>query len=301
MFSDQQSTFPDLPSHSLRPVNGTVESIKSIIANLNAASLDANTEVVIAPPAAYLALARAEAKPEIAVAAQNVFDRAAGAFTGETSVAMLKDLGVAWTLTGHSERRVIIGETDEFIAKKTKFAVDNGVGAILCIGETLEVPSPHPGHDHCVASLQTLLTHVYLVLGARGRQHHEGVRAPARRRRRRPLPRRLGQGCDCLRAGLVGINTLPRQLSSVSLTVSRAIGTGKVATTSQAQEVHAEIRKWLAATVSAEVAETTRIIYGGSVTDANCKELATAADIDGFLVGGASLKPAFVDIVNAKL
>ncbi|KAL2053094.1 hypothetical protein ABVK25_006731 [Lepraria finkii] len=79
-----------------------------------------------------------------------------------------------------------------------------------------------------------------------------------------------------------------------------AIGTGKVATTEQAQEVHAAIRKWLGETVSKEAAEKTRIIYGGSVSEKNCKELAKQSDIDGFLVGGASLKPAFVDIINAK-
>ncbi|KAI9779739.1 MAG: triosephosphate isomerase [Geoglossum umbratile] len=80
-----------------------------------------------------------------------------------------------------------------------------------------------------------------------------------------------------------------------------AIGTGKVATTQQAQEVHSEIRKWLASTISQEASENTRIIYGGSVTDKNCKDLAKQPDIDGFLVGGASLKPAFFDIVNSNL
>ncbi|KAF8266259.1 Triosephosphate isomerase [Lactarius quietus] len=79
-----------------------------------------------------------------------------------------------------------------------------------------------------------------------------------------------------------------------------AIGTGKVATSAQAQEVHADTRKYLASAVSTGVAESTRIIYGGSVTAANCKELATQPDVDGFLVGGASLKPEFVDIVNAR-
>jgi len=80
-----------------------------------------------------------------------------------------------------------------------------------------------------------------------------------------------------------------------------AIGTGKVATASQAQEVHADIRRWLAETVNQEVADGTRIIYGGSVTSKNCKELATQVDLDGFLVGGASLKPEFVDIVNSHI
>merc|ERR1711939_361132 len=79
-----------------------------------------------------------------------------------------------------------------------------------------------------------------------------------------------------------------------------AIGTGKVATAQQAQEVHAGIREWLKSEVSAEAADSTRIIYGGSVSAKNCKELAGEADIDGFLVGGASLKPEFVEIINAE-
>ena len=84
------------------------------------------------------------------------------------------------------------------------------------------------------------------------------------------------------------------------LIMCRAIGTGKVATTEQAQEVHKAIRGWLQKEVSAEAAEKTRILYGGSVSEKNCNELAKQPDIDGFLVGGASLKPAFVDIINAK-
>ena len=79
-----------------------------------------------------------------------------------------------------------------------------------------------------------------------------------------------------------------------------AIGTGKVATNEQAQEVHKGIRKWLGETLGEKVQEATRIIYGGSVSEKNCRDLAKEGDIDGFLVGGASLKPAFVDIINAK-
>jgi len=80
-----------------------------------------------------------------------------------------------------------------------------------------------------------------------------------------------------------------------------AIGTGKVATTEQAQEVHAAIRSWLLKTISHSASDSTRIIYGGSVSEKNCKDLARQDDIDGFLVGGASLKPAFTDIINAKI
>jgi triosephosphate isomerase len=94
---------------------------------------------------------------------------------------------------------------------------------------------------------------------------------------------------------------LPISIPTIQiLTYRRAIGTGKVATTEQAQEVHAAIREWMKKEVSAEAAEKTRILYGGSVSEKNCNELAKQADIDGFLVGGASLKPAFVDIINAK-
>ena len=91
-----------------------------------------------------------------------------------------------------------------------------------------------------------------------------------------------------------------RSTSSTNATSPRAIGTGKVATTEQAQEVHAAIRSWLS-NVSKQAADSTRIIYGGSVSEKNCRDLAKERDIDGFLVGGASLKPAFVDIINAKI
>ena len=93
--------------------NGTSQSISDIITNLNNAKLDANTEVVISPPAIYLLLARSQADSKIGVAAQNVFDKPNGAFTGELSVDQLKDSKITWTLTGHSERRVILKEDDD--------------------------------------------------------------------------------------------------------------------------------------------------------------------------------------------
>lgn len=94
-------------------------------------------------------------------------------------------------------------------------------------------------------------------------------------------------------------DTRIRKRASETLTVIRAIGTGKVATTQQAQDAHDAIRKWIGEKLGAETAAATRILYGGSVTDKNSKELATQPDVDGFLVGGASLKPAFIDIINS--
>jgi len=235
-------------------MNGTIKIIKEIIDNLNNAKLDPNTEVVIAPPTLYLLIARENLREGIEVAAQNVFDKPNGAFTGEISVHQLRDSAITWTLVGHSERRVICREEDDFVARKTEAALDGGLGVIVCIGESLE-------------------------------------------------EREAGTTTKIVTRQLAAIAHRIKDWSNIVIAYEPiwAIGTGKVATTEQAQEVHAAIRKWLADTVSAEASADTRIIYGGSVSEKNCRELATQEDVDGFLVGGASLKPAFVDIINANI
>ncbi|ROT35956.1 triosephosphate isomerase [Sodiomyces alkalinus F11] len=233
-------------------MNGTVASIKEIVKNLNDAQLDPNAEVVIAPPALYLPLVRESLRKDVEVAAQNVYNKPNGAFTGEISVSQLLDSGATWTILGHSERRTILGETDEVVAAKTKFATENGLGVIWCCGESLD-------------------------------EREQGIT----------------------------VDVVSKQLAALKAQVSDwtriviayepiwAIGTGKVATNQQAQEVHAAIRAWLRKEVSETVADETRILYGGSVNEKNCRDLAKETDIDGFLVGGASLKPAFVDIINS--
>lgn len=187
------------------------------------------------------------------MAAQNVFDRPNGAFTGEISVQQLKDSNITWTLLGHSERRVVLQESDKFVASKTKSALDGGLGVILCCGESLEQREAEKTIEVVTGQLKAVADEV-------------------------------------------------KDWSKIVIAYEPiwAIGTGKVASTQQAQEVHAAIREWLANEVSKEAAEKTRIIYGGSVSEKNCNELAKEKDIDGFLVGGASLKPAFVDIINAN-
>jgi triosephosphate isomerase len=227
-------------------MNGNIQTIKDIVHNLSTAKLDPNTEVVIAPPSLYLLLAREHLSPRIEVAAQNVFDRPSGAFTGEISVHQLKDSNITWTLLGHSERRTILREDDDFIAAKAKASLHGGISVILCCGETLEEREKGVTVDVVTRQLQA----VNKVLGKDGWTNVVIAYEPI-----------------------------------------WAIGTGKVATTEQAQEVHASIRKWLSEAVSSEVAENTRIIYGGSVNAKNCRELAQQPDVDGFLVGGASLKP----------
>ncbi|KAE8154955.1 TPIA Triosephosphate isomerase [Aspergillus avenaceus] len=236
-------------------MNGTTESVTAIIKNLNDAKLDESAEVVVSPPALYLLPAREAASDKIKVASQNVFDKPNGAFTGEISVDQLRDAKIEWTIIGHSERRVILKETDEFIARKVKAAVDGGISVIFCIGETLEE-----------------------------REANKTIEVVTKQ-----------------------LNAAAKELSKeqwskvvIAYEPVWAIGTGKVATTQQAQEVHAAIRKWLAESISAEASDNTRVIYGGSVSEKNCRELAKEPDVDGFLVGGASLKPAFVDIINAR-
>ncbi|KAF2724838.1 Triosephosphate isomerase [Polychaeton citri CBS 116435] len=234
-------------------MNGTISSIKDIVHQLSNAKTDSNTEVVIAPPALYLLLTREHLRSGIEVAAQNVFDKPNGAFTGEISVSQLKDSNITWTLLGHSERRVILQETDSFVASKTKTAIDGGIGVILCVGETLE-------------------------------------------------QREADKTIDVVTAQLSAVAKQVTDWSKIVIAYEPvwAIGTGKVASTEQAQEVHAAIREWAAKDLGSDVAEKTRIIYGGSVSGKNCKELAKEKDIDGFLVGGASLKPEFVDIINSN-
>ncbi|KAJ3338343.1 pH-response regulator protein palA/rim20 [Gonapodya sp. JEL0774] len=237
-------------------MNGSKSLIKSLVEDtLNQASWDTSkVEVVISPPAIYLEAVRKAAKPEIAVSAQNVYSERSGAFTGEISVDFLKELGVNWTILGHSERREYFAEADDFVGKKTAFAIKNGVKVIACIGEKLQ--EREAGHTTLVCF------------------------------------RQLKAIADALTVD---------QWASVVIAYEPvwAIGTGKVATPDQAQEVHHAIRSWLAENVSPEVAEATRIQYGGSVNEKNCVELAKKPDIDGFLVGGASLKAEFVKIILA--
>ena len=191
---------------------------------------------------------------------------------------MIKDCGCEWVILGHSERRNVFGETDQLIGEKVGFALKQGLKVVPCIGEQLEEREAGKTTEVCFRQLKAIADNV-------------------------------------------------SDWSKVVIAYEPvwAIGTGKTASPEQAQEVHAAIRNWLAENVSAEViiqmvqipvnlrtnywkrsnwfflkvAESTRILYGGSVSAGNCRELAACPDIDGSLVGGASLKPDFVQIINA--
>lgn len=234
-------------------MNGKKTVLEDLINTLNTGKVNAETEVVCGVPSIYLDFARQKLDAKFFVAAQNCYKVASGAFTGEISPAMIKDVGATWVILGHSERRHVFGESDELIGQKVAHALCEGLGVIACIGEKLD--EREAGITDKVVADQT--------------KH---------------------------------IADNVKDWSKVVLAYEPvwAIGTGKTATPQQAQEVHAKLRAWLKTNVSDQVAQSVRIIYGGSVTGGTCKELASQPDIDGFLVGGASLKPEFIDIINAK-
>lgn len=236
-------------------MNGNKKSIDGIISFLNKDCIDPNVEVVVAPPAIYLEYTRQHVDKAIGVAGQNCYKVGSGAFTGDNSADMIKDVGCEWVILGHSERRNVFGESDQLVGEKVQYALKTGLKVIPCIGEKLE--EREAGQTEAVVFRQ-------------------------------------------MQAIIDNIKESDWPNVVIAYEPVWAIGTGKNATPEQAQEVHEKLRKWIAEKVSADVAKNVRIIYGGSVTAANAKELGAQPDIDGSLVGGASLKPDFITIVKAR-
>lgn len=238
-------------------MHGSKASILDLVTGLNAQSAELeNVDVAVCPPAIYIDYAnRTLSGNGIAVGAQNMAEESLqGAFTGEISVAMLKDLGCEYVILGHSERRAIYGETDSEIAQKVKVALAAGVTPILCVGETLEERESGVMEDVIATQLDAVLD-------------------------------------------LVGIQSFSGIV--IAYEPVWAIGTGVTASPAQAQEVHAFIRSKLAGLDSA-IAEKVIIQYGGSVKPDNAKELFGQTDIDGGLIGGASLNASdFIAICKA--
>ena len=225
---------------------------------LNICENASNVDVAVCPPFVYLPMVAAALKDSnIAVGAQDVYFEANGAFTGEISVAMLKDIGCDFVLAGHSERRHVIGETDELINKKVLAALEGGLEVILCIGELLE---------------------------ERQQNNTEAVNERQ------------------LRNGLANVSKDQMAKITIAYEPVWAIGTGVTATKEQAQEAHAFCRGVLSNIFDSEVAQTVRIQYGGSVKPDNAAELMAQPDVDGALVGGASLKvDDFIGIIQGGI
>lgn len=213
-------------------------------------------EIAVCPPSVYLDAVGSIVKgTSVGLGAQNMYYEQDGAFTGEISAAMLKDVGCKYVILGHSERRRIMGESNEAVCRKVHAAVAAGLVPIVCVGETLQ-------------------------------------------------ERQAGKTFDIVReqvyGSLAGLQVEQAKSLVIAYEPVWAIGTGVNATPEQAEEVHADLRNALEARFGAALAAEMRIQYGGSVKPSNAKELLAKENIDGALVGGASLKAGdFKPIIEA--
>lgn len=226
------------------------------LAEAIAAAPAPNADVLLCPPAVYLeSIGDAIAGSGVSLGAQNVASQPAdGAFTGEIAAEMLVDAGCRYVLVGHSERRALFGENDDWVAEKFERAQQAGLTPVLCIGETLSEREAGQTEARVGTQLDVVLKRV---------------------------------GVGALRNAVVAYEPV------------WAIGTGRTATPEQAQEVHSFVRRRIADQDDIIGAEL-RILYGGSVKGANARDLFAMEDIDGGLVGGASLDAGeFIRIIEA--
>lgn len=215
-----------------------------------------SADCVVCPPFVYLpAVGAALAGSAIELGAQDVCEQSeSGAFTGEVSASMLREVGCRYAIVGHSERRAIYGESDELVARKFAAALAAGLVPILCVGESLQEREAGATEAVVIRQLDAVINAVGVAALGRGVLAYEPV---------------------------------------------WAIGTGRTASPEQAQEVHACLRGRIAA-IDVTIAGSMRILYGGSVKAGNAKDIFAMPDVDGGLIGGASLKAAeFAAIVAA--
>ena len=217
-------------------------------------------DVLVCPPFVDLKPAKTVLdfdKTKVAVGAQNVHWEPKGAFTGEVSVAMIKEIGCACSIVGHSERRELFGETNEDVNRKVKALVEGGLYAIVCVGESLAVRDEGTTDEYVTAQV---------------------------------------------RAAFAGVDASDAAGCVVAYEPIWAIGTGRTATPEQAEAVCAAIRATLAELFGGEAAEEMRVLYGGSMNPGNVEGLLAQPNIDGGLIGGASLKcESFVQLIEACL
>jgi triosephosphate isomerase len=218
-------------------LNGDRELLTNMVGRLQTLNQE-QVETILCPPFVYLS----EDTANIQKGAQNIASQESGAFTGEISGKMLRDVGCQYVIAGHSERRALFGETDAIVAEKVKATLSAGLIPIICVGETDEQREK--------GETLTVITHQVKAV----------------------------------------LDVLPSFSDSLVFAYEPvwAIGTGNTATCEQAEDVHSSIRQILAG-YNHELANTTRILYGGSVNPENSKELFGSDNIDGGLIGGASL------------
>lgn len=235
-------------------LNNDMHTTKEFLSNLKDKIKDAKIEVVVCPTFTSLATAAELLKDtNVKIGAQNMHWETSGAFTGEISGEMLKEIGVDYVILGHSERRQYFNETDDTVNKKLLKALKLELIPIICVGESLE-------------------------------QREKGIQKNI--------------VTNQVKSALKGVENDQMKGVIVAYEPIWAIGTGKTATSEQANEVCKWIRETIKELYSLEVAEAVTIQYGGSVNTTNVQELMSMADIDGALVGGASLKMDFEKLVN---
>ncbi len=230
-------------------MNQLASAVPAFVEELTASlAIGAGEEAVLCVPFPFIpAMAAALENSGVKYGAQDVSAQDSGAYTGEVSGAMLKDLGVSYTIIGHSERRAYHGESDALVNGKLKALLKNDITPILCVGESLE--QRDAGQTLAVVASQV----------------REGLR-------------------DITAGQMPGI--------VIAYEPIWAIGTGRTATAEQAEEVCAHIRAVLGESFGTDAAKRVSILYGGSMNGKNAAELLAQPDIDGGLIGGASLKPA---------
>lgn len=238
-------------------MNNTIEEGLRLIEDIKSKTLDKNVEKVVCVPFTFLRDAKnALEGTDIKLGAQNMHWEDSGAFTGEVSPIMLKEIQVDYVILGHSERRQYFNETDEMINKKVKSALNHGIKPIICVGETL-------------------------------RERESGEEKPVIKNQ--------------IEKAFKDIKSKDVEKTVVAYEPIWAIGTGKTATSDEANDTIAFIRN-IIAELYGEVANSIRIQYGGSMKPGNASELMSKEEIDGGLIGGASLKSEdFRAIINFQM
>jgi triosephosphate isomerase len=239
-------------------MNTTLSEAIELVEKLRASERTPKVITIIAPPSTHLASLkkRIKGKDKIYIAAQNCHHKLAGAYTGEISPAVLKDLQIPYVILGHSERREYNFETNEILALKLKCALSQGLKVIFCCGESLDVRKSGNHVEYVVDQLKSSV--------------------------------------------FASVDVVDMKSVIIAYEPIWAIGTGETASPEQAQEMHAAIRKSIQKAFGKRVADNTSILYGGSVKGSNAKELFANPDVDGALVGGASLDPVdFVKIIHS--
>ncbi len=234
-------------------MNMTPSQAKALIEEMKPLVKDADCDVVLCVPYVdvFAAMEAAEGS-NIKIGVENCHWAESGAFTGEISSVMLKEIGVPYVIIGHSERRQYFGETDVTVQKRVRAALDNGLKVILCVGEYLE-------------------------------QREQGITSEVVRMQ--------------TKIALGGVSEAELENIIIAYEPVWAIGTGKTATAEQANEVNAEIRKCVGELYGKTAADKLTVQYGGSMNAKNADELLAQEDVDGGLIGGASLKAADFSVI----